>query len=306
MRKDLQSLCREVGWSQWVALGVSGKGTTARHAIDLEAAIAFLPAFETLDPRLYAEAMDWCIQFAADYVSVAALKTFLALMPAAHRTKFVSVANIVNAQGGTKWPTASEPGSDEAGHARDRAPLPQFRPSGKSQRRIGNPAAVQLRGRKIFGVSARADMLVALAMLGNAAGNPEWTHVNTFSGLGYQKRNLSHALTDLCDGGVVHAHKVGNTVRYEFVQAEPVRKLLQPLPETAGVPWAPLMALAAALLDVQARTHNKSQTTQGVEVNNVLSALRPLLARNQIAVPSVQAGDPWPQLLPWLARELQP
>ena len=69
-------------------------------------------------------------------------------------------------------------------------------------------------------------MLVALAMLGNAAGNPEWTHVNTFASLGYQKRNLSHALTDLCDGGVMHAHKVGNTVRYEFVQAVPVRALL--------------------------------------------------------------------------------
>lgn len=306
MPKDLQSLCREVGWSQWVALGVSGKGTTARHAIDLEAAIAFLPAFETLDPRLYAEAMDWCIQFAADYVSVAALKTFLALMPAAHRAKFVSVANIVNAQGGTKWPTASEPGSDEARHARDRAPLPNFRPSGKSQRCIGSPAAVQLRGRKIFGVSARADMLVALALLGEDAGTPEWTHVNSFAGLGYKKRNLSQALTDLCAAGVVHAHKVGNTMRYEFLQAGPVRALLAPLPTTAGVPWAQLLALAAALLDVQARTLNKSLTTQGVEVSNVLNTMRPLLARVHVAVPTAHAGDPWPQLLLWLARELQP
>ncbi len=306
MSKDLQSLCREVGWSQWVALGVSGKGAEPKHAIDLEAAITFLPAFEVLDPRLYAEAIDWCIQFAADYVSVSVLKSFLALMPPAHRAKFATVATIVNAQGGTKWPKEDVAALSEITHARDRAALPNFRPSGKSQRRIGSPAAVQLRGRKIFGVSARADMLVALAMLGDTAGKPEWTHVNSFAGLGYQKRNLSHALTDLCDGGVVHAHKVDNTVRYEFVQADPVRTLLQPLPETAGVPWAPLLALAAALLDVQARTHNKSLTTQGVEVNNVLSALRPLLARNQIAVPSIHAGNPWPQLLPWLARELQP
>ena len=29
-------------------------------------------------------------------------------------------------------------------------------------------------------------------------------------------------------------------------------------------------------------------------------------SRFQIAVPSIHAGDPWPQLLPWLARELQP
>lgn len=306
MSKDLPTLCREVGWSQWVALGVSGKGAEPKHAIDLEAAITFLPAFEVLDPRLYAEALDWCIQFAADYVSVSVLKSFLALMPSAHRAKFATVAAIVNAQGGTKWPTRSTGAPHGATRTSDRAPQPHFRPSGKSQRRNDSSATVQLRGRKIFGVSARADMLVSLALRGDAPGNPEWIHVNSFAGLGYQKRNLSRALTDLCDGGVVHAHKVGNTVQYEFLQAGPVRALLAPLPTTTGVPWAPLLALAAALLDVHARTHNKSQTTQGVEANNVLSALRPLLARNQIAVPLIHAGDPWPQLLPWLTRELQP
>jgi hypothetical protein len=301
MSKDLAALCRELAWSQWVALGVSGKGAAPQHAIDLEAAIAFLPALEALDPRLYAEALDWCIQFAADYVSVSVLKSFLGLFSTAHQVAFASVAAIVNAGSSNKWPMIDK-GSERAGLLH----VEHFVPSGKSQRRSDGAVAVQLRARKIFGVSARADILQVLALLDPAAGYPAWIHVNGFASLGYQKRNLSRALTDLCDGGVVKAHKVANTVRYEFLQAEPVRALLAPLPATSGQPWGPLLALAAALLEVHAITHHKSLTTQGVEVMKTLAALRPLLSRFDCDVPTLQAGDPWSQLQPWLAHELQP
>jgi hypothetical protein len=271
---------------------VSASATlTPRHGVDLDAAIAFAPALADLDPRLHDETLDWCIQFARDFVSVSCIKHCLKFFDSEHRGRFDRFAAIVNTHGGTKWPTA--------------VPPPPFTPSGKSRCKLDRAAAIQLRGRKIFGINARADILVGLALY-PLDPNPRWTHVNHLLDLGYTKRSLSDALNDLHAGGMLGTLKFGNTIRYALRKHEALRQILDPMPDTLGQPWAQRLALAASLLSVQRRTRDKSITTQAVEVRKVLEARRFALERSFTVLPDLSAGDPWPQIDAWMEPLLRP
>ncbi len=292
MAKPLVEQCLDLAWSQWVALGVSGSGVLVpQHAIDLEAAIAFAPYLERLDPRLYEEVLDWCVRFARDFTSVSALKQTLRIFDPEHRAAFERFAAIVNVHGGTKWPTEANPRG--------------FVPSGKSACRLDRAASVQLRARKIFGINARADILVGLA-LEPPSQEPQWTHVNYLLGLGYTKRNLRDALHDLHMGGMLGSLHFGNTIRYALTKPEPLRAILAPMPKTPGQPWAERLALAASLIEVERRTHEKSATTRAVEVQKTLERKRSILERVRIQLPNLSAGDPWPELEAWMEPMLRP
>src|SRR5438874_13128423 len=106
---SLAQSCIELAWAQWVALGVSGSAPKPEHAVDLEAAIAFAPVLDKLDPRLHDEVIDWCVQYAARVVSVSRLKQVLKLFDDDHRDRFEHFAAIVNSHAGTKWPTTASP-----------------------------------------------------------------------------------------------------------------------------------------------------------------------------------------------------
>jgi hypothetical protein len=290
--RSLIDQCLDLAWSQWAALGISASvAIVPLHSVDLDAAIAFAPVLADLDPRLYDEVLDWCIQFARDFASVSCIKHCLKLFDPDHRERFDRFAATVNACGGTKWPTSLPP--------------QPFTPSGKSQCRLDRPAAVQLRARKIFGINARADILVGLALYPPDP-KPRWTHVNLLLDLGYTKRSLSEALNDLNAGGMLGTLKFGNTIRYALRNHEPLRQLLDPLPNTLGGGWGQLLALAASLLSAQRRTHEKSITTQAVEVHKVLEPRRSVLERGLITLPDLSVGDPWPQISAWMEPLLRP
>ena len=292
MTKPLAAQCVSLAWSQWCALGVSGSGVLVpRHAVDLEAAISFAPCLEQLDPRLHDEVLDWCIHWARDFTSVSSLKQMLSMFDPGHRAQFERFAAIVNAQGGARWPTETRPRA--------------FVPSGKSRCKLDTAASVQLRARKLFGINARADILVALT-LEPASTRPRWTHVSSLLGLGYTKRNLSFALTDLQAGGVLTWTRVGNRIVYTLEKAEPLRLLLAPMPDTPGQSWGPRLALAASLIEVDRQTQGKSATTRAVEARKVLESKRPILERAEIAFPELGAGDPWRAIEAWMEPMLQP
>lgn len=295
MTRRLVDQCLAVSWSQWVALGVSGTGaiSKATHAVDLEAAIAFAPTIEYLDPRLYSEVLDWCIHFANDFVSVASLRHALAAFDEEHRATFQLFAALVNEHGGAKWPSAPSPSHRS------------FRPSGKSRVRLDHAAAVQLRARKIFGINARADILVGLALLPSTK-EPRWTHVSLLRDLGYSKRALSGALNDLAAGGLLGTLQFGNTVRYSLRRREPLRELLAPLPETPGQAWSQRLALAAALVSLQKRLAGKSATTQAIELHKLFERKQIILERAQVGVPTISHTDPWHDIEAWLEPLLNP
>ncbi|MEO7734685.1 MAG: hypothetical protein ABIY55_27255 [Kofleriaceae bacterium] len=259
--------------------------------MDLDAAIAFAPALADLDPRLHDEVLDWCIQFAGDFASVSCIKHCLKLFDLDHQERFERFAAIVNAHGGTKWPTSLPP--------------QPFTPRGKSRCRLDKPASVQLRARKIFGINARADILVGLALYPTDP-KPRWTHVNLLLDLGYTKRSLSEALNDLSAGGMLGTLKFGNTIRYALRNHGPLRQLLDPLPDTLGAGWSYLLPLAASLLSAQRRTHGKSVTTQAVEARKALESRRVTLERSLIPLPDLSVGDPWPQIAVWMGPLLRP
>lgn len=282
----LPDACIELAWAQWVALGVSGSARKPRHAVDLEAAIAFAPALDELDPRLHDEVIDWCTQFAPRVVSVSRLKQVIKLFDDAHRARFDRFAAIVNERGGTKWPTSS------------RAPR-STAPSRKSRFLVESAAAIQLRARLIFGIGARADVLVALLLspLG-------WTHVSLLSSLAYTKRSLSDALGDLAAGGVLHGYHVGNAVHHRLVRKDALAALVGSYPEVAFQPWAQRLAATADILSTRTRTQTKSEMIRSIELRKVIDRHRAALAAvGEEPVPSSQPDD---LVETWLIPRLEP
>jgi hypothetical protein len=260
-----------------------------QHAVDLEPAIILAASLEDEDPRLHREALDWCIRFGNDFTSVSVLKHCLSLCDEDQRAKFERFAAVVNKHGATKWPTMSQ--------------VIRFVPSGKSQLKLDRDASIQLRARKIFGISARADILAGLALL--PASN-ESTHVNLLLDLGYSKRHLSSALNDLAMGGLLGVLKFGNTIRYTLRSRDALRHLLHPVPSTKGQPWMQRIVIASSLLTAERKTRNKSLTTQAVEVQKLFERHAGLLERSLVEPPKLTPGDPWPQVVEWIAPQLRP
>lgn len=296
MSKTLEDQCVDLAWSQWAALGVSASGVlTAKHAVDLEAAICFAPLLADLDPRLHSEVLDWCIQFANDFVSVASLRQALKAFDDEHRQRFDVFARLVNTHGGSKWPVEK----------RERTESKPFRPSGKSRCRLDRAVSVQLRARKIFGINARADILVGLALLPDSP-QPRWTHVNLLLDLGYTKRTLSAALNDLHAGGMLGTLALGNTVRYALRRREALRQCLDPLPATPGQAWSQRLAIAGSLISLKKQLDGKSEATQGVELRKLFERKHRLLERGQMPPPDLRLESPWTQVDAWIEPFLRP
>jgi hypothetical protein len=294
MRSALVELCLDLSWGQWAALGVSASGwIVPQSPVDLEAAIAFAPVLADIDPRLHAEALDWCIAFANDFVSVTSLRHALAAFDEEHRVEFDRFASIVNKQGATKWPVREPVHPDS------------FRPSGKSQCRTDHAACVQLRARKVFGINARADILVGLALLPDSP-QIQWTHVSLLRNLGYSKRALSEALNDLAGGGMLGTLSFGNTIRYALRKAEPLREILEPLPSLPGQPWSQRLAIAATMLRLQKQLASKSVTSQAIEIKKALERKRSVLEQGRMTAPAISAEAPWASIEAWLKPLLRP
>ena len=292
MSKSIDECCLDVAWSQWVELGVSGSGVLVpQSAVDLEAAIAFAPLLLDLDRRLHDEVLDWCIRYAGEFASVSCLKRVLKQFDPEHQEKFERFASTVNRYGGTKWPTSLKT-------------APSFTPSEKSRCRVERPGAIHLRARKIFGINARADILVGLALL-KPTPQPAWTHVNYLRDLGYSKRNLRDALFDLHLGGVLGSLSIGNTIRYALSKPDLVRSFLDPLPPGEGRPWAQYLALASSLILVDRRTRGKTSVTRAVEARKVIDRRRRDLEASRVSIPKL-AENPWPAVEEWMEALLKP
>ncbi|CAN5780417.1 hypothetical protein BH11MYX2_BH11MYX2_14720 [soil metagenome] len=283
-------------WSQWSCMGVSASGSVVPdRAIDLEAALAFLPAVEHLDRRLFDEAIDWCVQFAGHFTSVSCLKHVLKHFSPEHQRGFERIAATVNKHSGTKWPTSNNEPLD-------------VKLSGKSILRLDKAATIQLRARKTFGINARAD-LITVMLLENAGapqGEHRWFKVSGLQDLPYSRRQLSDALQDLRLGGVVGTLEFGTT-RYALRQVAPLRELLAPVPKKRGQPWTQRLALVAALLQVDRTTRGKSDVTRAVETRNIVEQMRPRFAAVEDAPPDLVADRaPWSTLTNWLVPLLRP
>jgi len=301
-RKTMAELCREAAWSQWVALGVSGnRARLPRYAVDVEAAIAFAPALNELEPRLFEEVVDWCSRFAGGFVSLTRLKQVLDVFAGRHRPLFDRFAAIINRVGHTKWPTTL-------------GPQPPVRLTGKSRLAMNAPATIQLRARKTFGISARSDMIVALLLSPGG-----WTRTSMLANLGYTRRAVMDALGDLHAGGVVDKLEVGNSPRYKLAKPKSLAQLLAPLPRTYWVPWPQRFAIAERLLHVEQRIEGKSGTVRSVEAHKAIAGMSELLSTIEDTGPAQGAAagggrshkgassrDGWDDVVAWASELLAP
>jgi hypothetical protein len=253
LMSKLSDRCLELAWSQWTALGVRGVIDAPDDAIDLEALILFTPTLRDIDPRLFDEALDWCVRFGPDTVSVSRLRRLFARLPDDQQASVAELSGAVQHHAGVTWPGADQP------H--------RHRLSGKSRppASSSHPSLIQLRARRALGVSARAEIFIAMML--EAAdvsfGVAELSH------LGYAKQSLLAILEDLVDADLVERMQRGNQHRYRLKRRNELRALMHPLPRSAP-PWMLRLPILAGLRIVRDRFAKKPAIVQDVEMSNEL------------------------------------
>jgi len=256
MSDQLQKQAIELAWRHWTALGVAGVAPLPEHAIDLEALIVFTPFIAAADPRLERECLDWCVRIGPSNVSTSRLRQIVRLMPAHGDTSVVDLPSIM---------------IEAASGRPSRAKL-----SNKSRSpRLDHPSLIQLRSRRIFGVSARADLIVALV---TRARNAEAGRISAMLPVGYTKRTVALIFEDLTDAGVLEELVVNQAANYKPLKVAPLRALLAPLPKQTPS-WPERFALVAAVLETWRKFGTRAPTSYAIELAKVLDKLRPLAAR---------------------------
>lgn len=288
MRSELASSTLQVVWGQWTALGVAGTVAAPDHAIDLEALVTFTPSLREQDPRLYDEALDWCVLHSQRLLSLTRLRRLRVALPDAAREAYDEFAAYVNATAAPKapWPT-SRPGT-------------RIRTSKKSQPpELQHPALLQLQLRCMFGVTARADVLLRFlrpGMTQELATNMILT-TSDLENLGYTKPALIEVLADLTAAGMLERFRRGNRDHYELARREALLGLVgHPLPATAPN-WAVQFRVLASLLAAEASTREKGRVVQTDAIIKVLDHHRSSLERISVKLPSHVYS--WKELAAW-------
>jgi hypothetical protein len=256
MSEILQTQAVELAWRHWTALGVAGVAPLPKHAVDVEALIAFTPFIAVADPRLAQECLDWCMRVGPGNVSISRLRQITRLMPADSARGDVEVFDLPNLMINAASTKAS-----------------RIKLSQKSQRpRLAHPSMIQLRSRHIFGVGARADAIAALTM---RARNAEAVKISAILTVGYTKRTIAMVIEDLVAAGVLQQFVVNQTARYKLLRGAPLRTLLAPLPKKMPS-WPERFALVAAVLATWRRFGTRA--SYAIELAKVLNKLRPIAA----------------------------
>ena len=263
MTRSIADQCLALAWSQWVALGVSGTAPAADHAVSLETAMVFGSTMKSLDRRLYDEIADWCDRYASEFVSVSTLRHVLSWFD---RRQQASFTEFVGEHGLSKL--AGRLGIE---------PRAASRLSGKSTCRTEHPAAIQLRARKLFGIGAKADILVRL-VLEPPTEPSHWSRAAELATLGYEKKTITDAMHDLELGGLVDEVRRANASHYKLRDRAGLAQLLAPLPAPHFPLWQRRLALAASLAHAEQSSRTKSAISRAVEIKKALTEHRKTLA----------------------------
>ena len=294
MRSELADAVLQVVWGQWTALGVSGTVPIPDHAIDLEALVSFTPTLQHDDPRLYEEALDWCVFHSQRLLSITRLRRLRAELPEEARDAFDGFAACVNATAKPKtpWPT-NQSGTWIQTSGKSRLPEIDRRPE-----------LLQLQLRCLFGVTARAEVLLQFLRPGmrNELLPNMTLATSALDDIGYSKPALAAVLTDLTAAGVLEKWRRGNRDYYELARREPLLGLLGgPLPGTAPN-WGVRFRVLAHLLRAESATREKKTVVQTDAIIKVLDLYREVLERSIVRLPS-HVYD-WKKLASWAKAAL--
>ena len=245
-----------LAWSLWTELGVAG--VVRKHQkflIAPEELILLTATIAETDPRLRDEALDWCTRF-HHFISISRLRT-LAKPLINVSESFSEFAATLNSVCRAKWPLLTLA-----------SPI-KFTPSGKSKPpKYELPALLCFRLRGLFGVGARADLIMFfLTQKKNDFAVSDVTEI------GYSKRALAEVLEGFTLSGIFDGAMVRNQRRYHFAKRDLVLKFVGPLPEFI-LSWRyiieVLLTLRACILSVE----KKSDNIKVVEIRNILISLK--------------------------------
>jgi hypothetical protein len=273
LEAEIDGLALDLAWSLWGELGVDGR--QRRHdwqAIDLEPLIIFTAAIGSLDSRLRANSMDWCIANAR-FASAFRLRNLAEQDSDETRAAFGRYAATIKAHAKVPWPSLGDP---LAIWTSERISEPDLR----------RPSLIQLRLRALVGVSARAEIL-KLMLADPARGQAASTLAEA---AGYGKGSVAQALDMLTMAGIVEVQPTANRLVYRLARPAKLVDVLQSLP--AVFPdWSPIFRITKALTEFG---HIRSTTplARAAEVQRTILSIDHDLQRLGITDRAPRPGGP--------------
>jgi hypothetical protein len=285
---QLAEALADLAWSQWTELGVRGVTRSHREwSIDPEALVVLTACIAEDDPRLRDESLDWCVNNHR-YLSRSRLRNILRRMSTPARTACERYTSTLAAAGVRGWQTTA-------------TPWPSALTGKSALAELGRPALVRVRLRAMFGVSARAELLHALAW--QSAG---WTSSAELAALaGYTKRNVDAELDNLNRAGLVESTLTSNRrmVRLRdrpsfegFVGAAPAR----------FADWVPLVTLLTDVRGLLRGAGDLDPRVQDVEASGQIERWRHQPAAANWPSPPRPGAGAWRKLEEWAAQLARP
>jgi hypothetical protein len=147
---------------------------------------------------------------------------------------------------------------------------------------LSGPARLNWRLRAAFGVNARADILVALAMMAEHA----MTIADLARATRFTKRNVAVAVSAMALAGVVEADRRGNEDRVRLAEGLPLRPWLA-VPSRAAIDWTARLTVALRLLRAADATAGASLAVRAVELRAAIVELLGHLSEARLPRPDL-------------------
>ncbi|MFV0340965.1 MAG: hypothetical protein ACK5MA_10150 [Parachlamydiaceae bacterium] len=271
--KKLDQSLLDLIWSLWTELGVQGHKRKHQDClISLEELVLLTTTLVEIDPRLRDESLDWCSKY-HHFISVSRLKTLLKEYDTPILEAFSKYSSTLNSISRAHWPIFQEftPIKIHLSHKSYLRPL-EF------------PALLNIRARSVFGTGARADLIVFFLTHGDV----DFSISDTVE-IGYSKRNLAEILEELWLGGLVDQSLLRNQQRYRLLKKGELLKILGPLPKYLPS-WRHFIEVIIPIRMCLQKIKNFSESTQAIEIQNLLISMHPKLKKLKILPPSFD-GD---------------
>ncbi len=273
--KELDQRLLDLAWSLWTELGVQGHKRKHQNClISLEDLIVLTAILAETDPRLRDESLDWCSQY-HHFISVSRLKSLIKKYDFSVLEAFSKYSSTLNSVSRAQWPVFQKT-----------TPL-AIKLSHKSYlRSLDSPALFNMRARSLFGTGARADIVTFFL-----------THedipfsISDTMEIGYSKRNLAEILQELWLSGLLDRSLVRNEQRYRLSKREQLLKILGPLPKY-NPQWRHIIEVMIPIRNCLQSFQDSSESTQVVEIRNLLASLHERLKTLKSTPPSFEGNIP--------------
>ena len=244
---DLLRYSLELAARQWTTLGVALAGSHHDEAsvIDPEALILFTACLGDADVRLRDESTDWCVAYGTRLISASRLRNLRTYYPPDLATIIDEYVATVNEHASTRWQTSS-----------DLVKPRRFQPSGKSRlpKLPISEALLLLQLRALFGVTARAEILLHLA---TTRPKKRFLSAADLASTGYSKRNVAIILENLALSELVSARKVRNRIEYRLAKESHLLPLVPATAKANRIRWDVTFPLLSTLRQLDEQVANR-------------------------------------------------